>query len=238
MRRKHDRMAVAIQALDEFPQRLPQLHIDTCSRLIEYDHGRFMDQRLSDEHAPFHATGQLPHVRIRLRRKVEVMQQLVDPTAVMAYTEIAGLYGERFADGEERIKHQFLRDDTERPSRLTVILYNVEAHNARAAAGRERETRQYAYERRLAGTVQSEQAEKFALCNFQTDPGQRMEAAVMFHDVMHLNGGSQLGRLVIMCSTCAEVAAQAKRATPLPDRRRHTARRGFARWTAGYGTIP
>ena len=71
-----------------------------------------------------------------LRREVEVVQDLVDPGAVVADAEIAGLDLERLAHGEERVEHELLRHDAERAPRRAVVGDDVVAEDARGAARR------------------------------------------------------------------------------------------------------
>ena len=121
VRRQDDRVAVAIELADERPQALPQLDVHARRRLVQHDHRRLVHERLADEHAALHAAGERAHVGVGLRREIEVVQDLVDPRAVVADAEIAGLDRERLAHGEERIEHELLRHDAERAARVAVV---------------------------------------------------------------------------------------------------------------------
>ena len=63
-----------------------------------------------------------------------MMQDLVDPIVVAADAEVAGLYAQRLANREERVEHQFLRDDPEHAPRLPVFGDDVVPQHARAAS--------------------------------------------------------------------------------------------------------
>ncbi len=91
VRRQDDRVAVAIQLADERPEALPELDVDTRGRLVEHDHRRLVDERLADQHAALHAARERAHVGVRLRHEVEMVEDLVDPAAVVANAEVAGL---------------------------------------------------------------------------------------------------------------------------------------------------
>src|SRR4030095_14992607 len=52
---------------------------------------RLMHERLADEHAPLHAAGERAHVGVGLGREVEMMQDFIDPFALIAQSEIAPL---------------------------------------------------------------------------------------------------------------------------------------------------
>ena len=50
-----------------------------------------------------------------------MMQQLVEPGAVLFNTEVSRLKLQGFAHREKRIEHQFLGNDTQKPARFAVV---------------------------------------------------------------------------------------------------------------------
>ena len=132
MRGQDDRVAVVVELADERPQALPQPDVDAGGRLVEHDHRRLVHQRLADQHPPLHPARQRAHVGVGLGREVEVVQDFVDPRAVVADAEIPGLDLERLARREERVEHQLLRHDAEQAPRVAVVGDDVVAEDARA----------------------------------------------------------------------------------------------------------
>ncbi len=186
--RQYDRVAIAIQLADEPPQALPQLDVDARRRLVQHDHRRLVHQRLPDQHAALHAAGQRAHVGVRLSRQVQVVQDFVDPRAVPAQAEIAGLHFQRFAHAEERIEHQFLRNDAQVAPRKAKIGGDVVPEDARAAAIGPGEAGEDRDECRLAGAVRTQQAEELALLDGQVDAVQGLHAAEAARDILHVDG--------------------------------------------------
>ena len=127
-------MPVAVELADKSPQALAQLDVDARGGLVEDDHWRLVHQRLSDEHPALHASGQCAHIGIGLRSQIEVMQDLVDPRIVVGETEVACLNPERFANGEKRVEHQFLRHHSEEPPRPAIIGHHVVPQHPRCPA--------------------------------------------------------------------------------------------------------
>jgi hypothetical protein len=136
VRRQDDRVAVAIQLADEPPQALPKFDVHARRRLVQHDDGRLVHERLADQHAALHSAGERAHVGVRLRREIEMVQDLVDPRAVVPDAEVAGLDLERLAHGEEGIEHELLRHDAQRPPGFPIIGDDVvPQHPRRAAVG-------------------------------------------------------------------------------------------------------
>ena len=173
VRREDDRVAVAVQLADELPEALAQLDVHARGGLVEHDDRRLVDERLADQHAALHAAGERSHVGIRLRREVEVMQDLVDPRALLAQAEVTRLELERLAHAEERIEHELLRDDAEASPCGSEIGDDVVAEHAHGAAVGARQSRDDRDERRLAGAVWTEQPEELALRDRQVDAVER-----------------------------------------------------------------
>ena len=73
MRGEHDGVALAIQAPDESPQTLAQLHVHAGGRLVQHDHRRLVHQRLRHQHAALHAAGKGAHIGIRLVGQTQVV---------------------------------------------------------------------------------------------------------------------------------------------------------------------
>src|SRR5438046_8721489 len=113
-------MAVAVQVADERPQALPQLDVNAGCGLVEHDDRRLVNKRLADKHAALHSAGERTHVHVRFADEVEMVKDLVDPRAVVAQAEIAGLDLQRLAHAEEGIEAELLRHDAERATRAAV----------------------------------------------------------------------------------------------------------------------
>ncbi|MDT4868340.1 hypothetical protein FQZ97_1032960 [compost metagenome] len=71
------------------PQGLAQFHVHTRGGFVEHDHRWLVHQRLRDEHAAFHAAGELAHVGVGLVREAQTFQQFVNPGVVALDAEIA-----------------------------------------------------------------------------------------------------------------------------------------------------
>ena len=121
------------------------------------------------------------------------MQDLVDPRAVVAQAEVAGLNFQRLAHGEEWIEHELLRDDTQDAARVAVIGDNVVPQNSRGATIGARESRDDRNERCLARAVRPQQAEELAFGNRQIDARKRLHAAEATRDVDDLDGSGHRG---------------------------------------------
>ncbi|MNT03907.1 hypothetical protein D3C72_1384640 [compost metagenome] len=188
VRGQDDRVTFLVQARDELPERLAQLHVHAGGRLIEHDHGRPVHQRLRHQHAPLHAAGQLAHVGVRLAGEVQVGHDFVDPVVVARQAEIARLQPQRLPNREKRIENQFLGHHAEHAARHAVVVHHIvpeHAHAARIGAVQAREDRD---QRGLAGTVGTEQAEELAALDGETDTLERLQVAVALADIGNFDG--------------------------------------------------
>ena len=181
-------MAIAVQLADECPQALPQLDVDAGGGLVEHDDRGLVNERLADEHAALHSAGQRAHVGVGFADEVEMVKDLVDPRAVLAHAEIAGLNFQRFAHGEEGVEHQLLRHDAKRAARAAVIGDDVVSQNSRGTAIGACQPRDDRNERCLAGPIGPKQAEELAFGNGQIDARKRLDAAEATRDVDDLDG--------------------------------------------------
>ena len=111
MRGQQHSGALLVELGNELPQRLPQLHIDTSSRLIQHNDGRLVHQSLCYQHAALHTARELAHIRILLVGQAQAVQQLINPSLIVFHAEIARLNAQRFAHAEKGVEHQFLRYD-------------------------------------------------------------------------------------------------------------------------------
>ena len=121
-----------------------------------------------------------------------MVQDLVDPGIVVADAEISRLYLQRLANGEERVEHQFLRHDAEKPSRIAIVGDDVVAEDASLAGigvGQAREDRDQSG---LAGAVGSEQAEELARFDAEVDAGKRLHGAETARDIDDLDRGRHM----------------------------------------------
>jgi hypothetical protein len=168
-------VALPVQAGDELPQRLAQLHVDAGGGLVQHDDRRAVHQRLGDKHAALHAAGQLAHVGVGLVGQAQVVQQLVDPVVVALHAEVAALDAQRFAHAEEGVEHQLLRHDAQRLAGGRVVVDDIVAHHAHAAFGGAGQAGQHADQRRLAGTVGAEQAEELTAMDVEADAVQCLD---------------------------------------------------------------
>ena len=107
---------------------------------------------------------------------------------VVAQPVVARLDAQRFAHGEERIEHEFLRHDAERAARGAEIGDDVVAAHRDAAFVGAREARENADERGLARAVRTEQAEELAFFHREADALERLQLLVALLDVTNFYG--------------------------------------------------
>ena len=170
--RQHDGVAVAVQAADELPQRLPQLDIDPGRRLVQHDDRRLVHQRLRDQHAALHAARQGAHVGVGLGRQAEVVAGLRRsrrrcgagrsiPTGMRSVSRTR----------EERIERQFLRHHADRePRRRKSSTTSCPMIATRAALARTRPAMMQ-ISVVLPAPFGPEQAEELALGDRKVDVG-------------------------------------------------------------------
>ena len=183
MRGQHDSVSIIVQTSYETPQRLTQFHIHTRCRFIEDDYWRPVHQRLRHQHASLHAARQGAHAGISPICQIEIGQNLVNPGIVVADAEISRLDAQGFSDSEEGIEHQFLRHYPEFAPRIAVIGANIVAHDFERSGIGANQAGQGGDERGFASTVGSEQAEEFALADFEINAGQRLQAPERLGDL-------------------------------------------------------
>src|SRR5512132_1798790 len=122
-----------------------------------------------------------------------MVEELVDPGAVVAQAKIAGLDFQRLAHGEEGIEHELLRNDAERAARAAVIGDDVVSLDSGATAIGACQPRDDRNERRLARAVRPKQSEKLAFGDGQIDARKRLHAAEATRDVNDLDGSGHRG---------------------------------------------
>jgi hypothetical protein len=188
MRGEHDSVPVVVQAPYETPKPLAQFDVDARGGLIEHDHRGLVHQRLRHQHATLHAAGQGSHVGAGFGRQVEMVHHLVDPVAVGAQPEIAGLELERLAHREERVEHQLLRHHSQHAPRAAVIVDHVGTHDLHAARAGSRQPGDDADQRGLAGPVRPEQSEDLPGFDGERHAGERLKRAVALLDIPDLDG--------------------------------------------------
>mmetsp|Transcript_29280 Transcript_29280/g.53020 ORF Transcript_29280/g.53020 Transcript_29280/m.53020 type:complete len:262 (-) Transcript_29280:10-795(-) len=190
MRGQQHRVALLVQAGDELPQGLAQLHVDAGGGLVQHDDGWAVHQGLGHQHAALHAARELAHIGIGLVGQAQVGEQLVDPVVVVLDPEVAALDTQRLAHAEEGVEHQFLRHHAQRLARGGVVVHHVVAHHAHAALGGTGQAGQHADQRRLAGAVGAEQAEELAAADVEADAIQCLDlpSPVGFLDVLKRDG--------------------------------------------------
>ncbi len=184
---QHHRVALLVEARDELPQGLAQFDVDPGGRLVEHDHGRFVDQGLGHQHAPLHAAGEGAHIHVRLVGQVEVFHHLVDPLVVVFQAEVARLQAQGFAHREEGVEHQLLRHHAELAARLAEVAGHVVAVDRHAARIGPDQAGDDGDQRGLAGTVRPEQAEELAFFNAQGNAAQGLQGLVAFLDIGDLD---------------------------------------------------
>jgi hypothetical protein len=195
VRGQQHRVALAVQARDELPQGLAQLHVHAGGGLVQHDHRRAVHQRLRHQHAPLHAARELAHVGVGLVGQAQVGEQLVDPVVVAPDAEIAGLDAQRLAHREERVEHQLLRHDAELPAGLGVLRDDVVAVHAHLPARGMGQAGEDADQGGLACAVGAQQAEEFARFDLEADVFQRLQhptcALVQLGNVLEADGGHE-----------------------------------------------
>ena len=71
--RQNDRVTLLVKPADEGPEIFTKFHVDPGRRFVEDDHGRFVDERLRNEHAALHAARERPNVRLGLVDEPETL---------------------------------------------------------------------------------------------------------------------------------------------------------------------
>ena len=189
MRRQYHGVTFAIETADEIPQGLSQFHIHTRCRLIQHDDGRLVYQSLRNQHTPLHSTRQGAHIAVGLGREVEVVHHLINPGIIVVNPEVAGLHAQRFTNGEERIKDQLLRHNTNALARMTVVRDDIMAMNAHPTFIGAREPGDDGNQGRFAGAVGAQQAKELAFSNLERYTAQRLQGAEALFDMINLDGG-------------------------------------------------
>ena len=123
-----------------------------------------------------------------------MMNYLINPVAIVFNPKISGLNGERLANREKRIEHQFLRHYAERTPRFAVLSCDVKTHYRKLAVVGARQPGENIDESGFAGAVGSQERKELALCNLQTYVPQRLNRAKAFMHFSDLNGGSHMLR--------------------------------------------
>ncbi|MNV46882.1 hypothetical protein D3C71_1387280 [compost metagenome] len=170
-------VALLVQARNEMPQCLAQLHVDTGRGLVEHDDGGFVHQGLGYQHAALHAAGKLPHIGVGLVCEAQVLQQLVNPGVVVLDTEVAGLETQCLAHVEKRIEHQLLGHHAQLASRIGKVRLHVTALHQHPSLRGTCQASQNADEGGFASPIGTEKSEKFAFFDIQADLVQCLEGA-------------------------------------------------------------
>ena len=159
VRGQHHRHALAVELGDQLPQLAAQLDVDAGGRLVEHQDRRRVDHRLGDQQPPLHPARQRAGIGVALVRQAHRLEQLLRPAQRLGHAVEPGLVLEHLERGEERIEHDFLRDDADRALGVARVRVDVEAPDLGGAAGLHHQPGEDVDQRRLARAVGAEQAE-------------------------------------------------------------------------------
>ena len=177
------------------PEVAPQLDVDAGGRLVEEEHGRIVHQRLGDQQAPLHSSGERARVGGALVAQRQVAEDLVDAGIGQAHAEVSGLEAEGLLHGEERVEVDLLRHQPHGAAGEPVVAHHVAAEHFHTAFAGEGGSRHQADEGGLPGAVRAEQREDLAAMDVQVDVVERGKGAVALgsaakaHRLKHQSAG-------------------------------------------------
>ena len=99
-----------------------------------------------------------------------MLENLIDPRAIVAQSKIAGLNPQRLAHAKKRIEHQFLRHHAKQLPGTSIIGAHIMTHDPGLPAVHPAKAGQYADQGRLARAIGPQQSEEFALLDRQINP--------------------------------------------------------------------
>ena len=172
-------MALLVKFGDELPQCLAQFDIDSGRRLVQHNDGRLVDQGLCHQHAAFHATRELPHIRVGFVGETQVFEQFINPGVIVFDTKIARLNPQNVAHFEKGVKHQLLRHDTQFAPGVGIVSLNIMPQHADFAAAGPCEAGEHADHRGFPRTIGAQEAKKFTLLYVKTDIIQGQKAGAL-----------------------------------------------------------
>ena len=195
MRGQHNSVPLLVQRPNELPQRLAQFDINTRCRFVEDDHRGAMDERLRNQHASLHPTGERSHIGIGFVRQAQTLEDFIDPGIVMTQAVITGLQAQNFANGEKRIEHQFLRYDPQCSPCSAKIAFNIVSHDRGPTGTCTDEPGNDRNQRGFARAVRSQQSKKLAGFNPKRNPVERSELPIALDQTRDFDRGNpRVGR--------------------------------------------
>ena len=176
-------MPSAPQRVDQRPELLPHLRIETDRRLIEKDEPGLMHERTCDQQTPPHAAGELVDARVaavdelgHLERPLDRRTALgaADPVEVREHEQV-------LLDRERDVEIVELRHDSALRARDLRLGRELEAQNLDLALVRDRLRGEQPHRRRLPRAVRPEQADARALGHVEVEPVDGGDRAVALH---------------------------------------------------------
>ena len=173
VRRQQDGRPGVVDVPDLVPQELAQFDVDPRSRLVE-DHDRWaVHQRFRHHQAAAHAARQRARVDVGLVGQPHHLQQRLGLTPAWRDPVEAGLQLQCLPGREERIEDELLRHDADGEPRLSPGRVEVVSVDFNLAAALHDQPGQDIDQRRLAGTVRTQQPEDRSPRDLQADAPER-----------------------------------------------------------------
>ena len=194
---QHHGNAFAVEFGDQLPQLTPQFDVDARGRFIQHEDRRRMHHRLGDQKPPLHPARQRARIGIALVRQPHRLEQFLAPPQRLGNAIEPALIFQHLEWGEERVEHDFLRDNTDGTARIAALLIDVEAPDIGRTAGLVHQSGEDIDQRRFARTIGAEQAEDRSFGHIEADTIERQLALaalalgrrVAFDQIIDADGG-------------------------------------------------
>jgi hypothetical protein len=187
MRREQHRAALRHQRAHQPAELENARRVEPVDRLVQDQQLRVAEQAAGDAEPLAHAERVRLHAVVGSRGQPDALQRAGDPPRGGAVAR-RGVHLQVLAPGQVRVEARLLDDRADPGQGLRAARRQVVAEQPQAARARPREAEQQPHERRLAGAVAAEEAERAAARHLQVDRLQRRVGAEALPEALGLDG--------------------------------------------------
>ena len=187
---EHGHALVVGEPRDLLPQRAAALQVQARRRLVEEQDARAVHERQREVQAALHAARVAADAAVGGFGQADALEQLLRAARAVGlrHSLQRRLQHQVLATGEDRVERGLLQRGADRRAHLRALAHDVEAADARAAAGRRQQRREHQHRRRLARAVGPEEAVDLTGRDGQVDAVDRARSlAELAHELLDLD---------------------------------------------------
>src|SRR5215212_2168797 len=180
VRGEHERLALVRERPEPVPHEMPRLRVEARRGLVEHDDLRVVDEGPRDEEPALHPAGEMLDPGIDLVGELHEIEELVGPlqNRLPGKIIVPAVDEQVFAHLQLVVEVVLLRDDTDAPLYLSLVVVHVEASHRELAACRYYRAVDHLHRGGLPGPVGPKETETLPAGNLEIDAPYRLEPPV------------------------------------------------------------